>query len=329
MAVLFKDYSSTPIGFGISIFCLAKADRESLYPKFYSSFEEHGEPNIPIDKSLIQSNEFWALLDRLGDFVGNHHRDHWVKCNLCAKWRMVPHSTVVELSSETENDQWDCSMLSKGDIQSTCATPLTRMEYIGGHYVARDEDDVFDPEYKTFDGKVPDVDCPKKSEVNIPKLNQKKRRQGNPHLYSKLNHIIQEIEEKSTSDTVCNRISSENIDLKSFTALELARKARMAANKAYLARVGKISYEDVNNAGCSFLVSTAAKKLASGVAKDACSAEIEKARQIYTKVNAVLSEEEAPLLRELEKIRNAKNQAKNNLEAAVSAARIIEDELRA
>ena len=135
LAILFKDYSNTPIGFGISIFCLAKDDRKSLYPRFYEHFGDHGEPNIPVDVQFALTDQFWSLLDRLAAFTDNHHRDHWIKCSLCEKWRIVPWATVRHIG---DTEEWDCSMLSPPN--SSCSTPASKLESIGGHYATRDQE---------------------------------------------------------------------------------------------------------------------------------------------------------------------------------------------
>ena len=48
-----------------------------MYERFYEAFAQMGEPNIPIDKELMQSPEFYALLDRLRQHAEEHQRDHW------------------------------------------------------------------------------------------------------------------------------------------------------------------------------------------------------------------------------------------------------------
>ena len=48
-----------------------------MYERFYEAFAQMGEPNIPIDKELMQSSEFYALLDRLRQHAEEHQRDHW------------------------------------------------------------------------------------------------------------------------------------------------------------------------------------------------------------------------------------------------------------
>lgn len=140
LEALFKDYSHTPIGFGISIFCLARDERKELYPKFFEHFGDHGEPNIPIDREFVGSEEFWQLLNRLKIFSENHDRDHWIQCCRCGKWRIVPLLTVKNLSSK-KSVRWDCSKINPH--VSSCSTPLTRLEYIGGYYAPKEEAEAF------------------------------------------------------------------------------------------------------------------------------------------------------------------------------------------
>lgn len=46
-----QDYDKSPIGFGVVVFCIAKTDKADMYTRFYESFCDYGEPNIPVDKS--------------------------------------------------------------------------------------------------------------------------------------------------------------------------------------------------------------------------------------------------------------------------------------
>lgn len=48
-----------------------------LYERFYEGFASHGEPNIPFDKTFLQSEAFYLLLARLKQHVEEHQRDHW------------------------------------------------------------------------------------------------------------------------------------------------------------------------------------------------------------------------------------------------------------
>ena len=56
-----------------------------LYERFYDGFASHGEPNIPFDKTFLQSEPFYILLARLKQHVEEHQRDHW-----CAQFPMLP-----------------------------------------------------------------------------------------------------------------------------------------------------------------------------------------------------------------------------------------------
>ncbi len=51
-------------------------DRE-LYERFFDAFAHEGEPNIPIDRQIMQSPEFYHLLERLRQHAELHQRDHW------------------------------------------------------------------------------------------------------------------------------------------------------------------------------------------------------------------------------------------------------------
>jgi hypothetical protein len=116
----FKDYDKTPIGFGVAVFCIAKATCKcasvttahalpiaqeevhvvhaeaqgtlsgslchahcrDLYERFFDGFASMGEPNIPIDKTFMQTSAFYELLERLKRHSEEHQRDHWCKAAL-------------------------------------------------------------------------------------------------------------------------------------------------------------------------------------------------------------------------------------------------------
>jgi len=327
VSVLFKDYNHTPIGFGISIFCMASKDvRRTLYPKFFSAFGGAGEPLIPVDGIFVQKPEFWELLDRLGEFTGSHHRDHWVKCSECAKWRMVSVQTIKRLESsgdDNDNDNWTCEMLDPP--RSSCSTPLTKMEYVGGHYVVNDNEDDYDPEFKLFDFR---------TEYE----GQEHARVDKKRVQERLESVIQELRRMPSTykeRTAFNAGAEDHVvDIRSSCALELARKARIAANKAYLQALGS---EARNNASGTLgrnglgeddasLVTTAAKKLAGHVARTICATEVEKARFEYKQAMHNLAKEEQPLKRELERIQTLIEAAKRNVTAAETSAELIERE---
>lgn len=48
-----------------------------LYSRFFDAFALEGEPNIPIDRQIMQSPEFYSLLERLRQHAELHQRDHW------------------------------------------------------------------------------------------------------------------------------------------------------------------------------------------------------------------------------------------------------------
>lgn len=79
-----------------------------LYERFHDAFCQYGEPNIPVDKALMQTPEFFALLDRLRSYAEQHHRDHWVLCSACAKWRIISYEALAAVDLEGE---WTCKLL--------------------------------------------------------------------------------------------------------------------------------------------------------------------------------------------------------------------------
>ena len=62
-----------------SITCLSEHAMtcRALYERFHEGFASHGEPNIPFDKTFLQSEPFYLLLARLKQHVEEHQRDHW------------------------------------------------------------------------------------------------------------------------------------------------------------------------------------------------------------------------------------------------------------
>lgn len=48
-----------------------------LYGRFFDAFALEGEPNIPIDRHIMHSPEFYSLLERLRQHAELHQRDHW------------------------------------------------------------------------------------------------------------------------------------------------------------------------------------------------------------------------------------------------------------
>ncbi len=65
-----------------------------LYERFYDGFASHGEPNIPFDRTFLQSDPFYALLSRLKQHIEEHQRDHW-----CALWLWSQILIDLQISS--------------------------------------------------------------------------------------------------------------------------------------------------------------------------------------------------------------------------------------
>jgi len=67
-AIRFKDYDTSPIGFGIALFCIIKSDRQdsaAIFSRFYEHFSPYSEINMPVDRHFVDSVHFTHLVDRL------------------------------------------------------------------------------------------------------------------------------------------------------------------------------------------------------------------------------------------------------------------------
>jgi len=129
-SVQFKDYEGTPIGFGIVVFCMAKNKCQDIYTRFYDVFAEHGEFNMPVDRTFMASPEFEGLLDRLKLVSSEQQRDNWILCSRCGKWRVVSYKECQE--AEKAGD-WTCKQL-KGKRRG-CHVEQTRAEVYGQKYM--------------------------------------------------------------------------------------------------------------------------------------------------------------------------------------------------
>ena len=87
-----------------------------LYERFYDAFAQYGEPNIPVDKALMQSPEFFALLDRLRSYAEQHHRDHWIQCSACSKWRIISYDALAAVDLQGD---WTCKLLRQAKASTT------------------------------------------------------------------------------------------------------------------------------------------------------------------------------------------------------------------
>jgi hypothetical protein len=52
----FKDYTKSPIGFGVVVFLVTKQPNKDLFVRFYEAFASRGEANIPIDKGEVRDS---------------------------------------------------------------------------------------------------------------------------------------------------------------------------------------------------------------------------------------------------------------------------------
>ena len=129
-SVQFKDYDSSPVGWGTALFCLVgpacAEDRQAVHRRFYESFASHGEASIPIDMELVRSPVFPQLLERLRHVANETEREFWVQCSACGVWRIVPVSVMAEAEGD---DEWTCSKLP--DNIKGCALKTSNHEHRG------------------------------------------------------------------------------------------------------------------------------------------------------------------------------------------------------
>ena len=128
-AVRFKDYTHTPIGFGIAVFCLVSPivphdATMATYRRFHDEFKHAGEFNVPFDGEFLSSVEFGALTDRLRVEAALKYRDSWVACDECDRWREIP--PTQSLAEVGAVDTWRCR-----DAYPAlgCEAPLTGREF--------------------------------------------------------------------------------------------------------------------------------------------------------------------------------------------------------
>ncbi|QDZ25526.1 hypothetical protein HOP50_17g80680 [Chloropicon primus] len=126
-SIHFKDYDSTPIGFGIVVFCICKVNCKLYMKRFYDSFSQYGEINIPIDRALITHPVFYSLVDRLQMLARETQRDHWIQCDACKQWRLVPFELLLK-TEKNPDAKWSCSDAEFLKKQDGCKTPLTTLE---------------------------------------------------------------------------------------------------------------------------------------------------------------------------------------------------------
>jgi hypothetical protein len=353
----FKDYNKSPPGFGIAVFCVAQHHKRSLFADFVAAFEPFGEPTIPFDIELLKCDSFYQQLERSKAFALKHYRDHWVQCNRCNKWRIIDFGAAAALQ---ENDEWSCSMLRPPE--TSCETPLTRFELAGGHYVARNGEFGLEKESEDFRGQA----LWQKNEDNLnnngggsgsgdrsataaqpksPAARDHNTSQTLPNSTIPTTKVIQ-VPEAAVMEAISvlplhplqAAIKSQSVvDSEVVTALELARLARIAANRAYLQHIASNPSDTAATTtgaavpealpGNHAAVLLAAREVSRIAALQTCASQKESAWQLYEQARRKRQEEEAPLLAALEKIRHVENEARQRWEGAQRAADEIMNEL--
>lgn len=332
----FKDYSKAPPGFGIAVFCVAKLDKKELFSDFIRAFQPFGEPSLPFDLEFLNTDEFYKQMHRSREYAAKFLRDNWVQCSRCIKWRIVDFGAASAIG---EQDDWNCSMLRPP--YSSCGTPLTRSELVGGHYRARKEGE--DPYGAGGDESLQPFNTTVTNDTTM--LHQKEKcllagkqdETTNPNKKAMAVNIPSASVSRAISVTPLGPLkaaASRGPDAEVATALELARAARIAANRAYLEQ---IQATDTNNATgkgvqdalpCDHpAVLTAAREVARIAALQACAAQKETAQQSYEQARRIRQRDEKRLLDELKIIRDQENQARQLWEAARKASDEIRIEL--
>ncbi|GMH33587.1 hypothetical protein BSKO_01421 [Bryopsis sp. KO-2023] len=136
----FKDYDKTPIGFGIIVFCIAKGDCHDLYKRFIKHFGPAGEPNVVVDKAWLSMPSFSAGFERLKHHADEFHRDHWIQCTLCQKWRIISYESMLA----GKDRDWACKELRPP--YTSCKTPQMKAELAGSRYAIIGDDQVEEKE---------------------------------------------------------------------------------------------------------------------------------------------------------------------------------------
>lgn len=342
----FKDYDKTPIGFGIAVFCLTgKARRKELYYRFHNAFGDMGEPAIPIDETFVNSSQYYDLLDRLVEFSKQHHRTHWVQCVGCNKWRILTSGEAeqVKLSS----DEWSCSQLRPPF--TSCHTPLTNEERLGGHYAAGGADgdlnnnmgqQSVEQKEEEGGGQKPasqqQTPLPPNSSTRYSKrakiqAQSNSKNQQQPQVVITKDSMQEFIRLPPLNQLMMHRDDDDDDEEggrggggQILTALELARTARIAANRAYLAALNATS-QAMNSGSIQALspgdpaVLLAARELANKAAEETAKRQLEsiqRRRAVATKKRAT---EEADLLAKLARIRDEERNAIRESEEAEHA----------
>lgn len=342
----FKDYTKSPPGFGITVFCLAKHHNRQIFADFVAAFEPYGEPSIPFDIELLKSDVFYQQLARSQAYAEEHSRDHWVQCSQCYKWRIIDFAAAAAIR---EQDEWSCAQLRPP--HTNCETPLSRGELMGGHYAARNGNtDGADGDIEEYRGQAAFNDqskaAAKLTTSSADVASTLAELQPPPSSALKTQPALNVIRTFIPPAAVFQAISmlplkplqmaatSRGPEGALLTALELARQARIAANRAYYQHIGAGNVDQgdhIKNSAslpCNHpAVLLAAREVARIAALQACAAQKEAAWQAYEHARRLKQQQEAPLLAALHAVRQGEVEAQQRWEAARRAADEILAEL--
>ena len=206
---------------------------------------------MPIDRTMLDTREFRALLGRLRDDSDANSRNHWVKCSACSKWRRVKsHATAVA----AKGVDWTCSFLNEEEEEEeeeegeraaanddgdgsvaaapprtliTCDTPQSKEETVGIHYAPRAavERGIASGFVTTQVGDGP-----------VQRQEQERREAVVSEAPGEV--AAADAAPPPPSAPFSKRPAAEQQGEEFLTALELARQARMAANRAYFEGIG-------------------------------------------------------------------------------------------
>ena len=239
-AVCFKDYASTPIGFGIVVVLMVRHDSpaaSAMTQRFLAAFGGHGEPCAAIDAEFAATPAFAALLTRLREHSDTNTRDHWAQCNVCRAWRRVTREVAAIAAAA---DEWTCG--------GGCGAPLTREEEDGVHYApactAPDDDG-----RQIGDGPLGEVALPASPVApTTPRAVARPLPPPSPPIQAADVIVLDDAAVKRAARLPPRPRWAPDADGDDgdgggdvVTALELARAARVAANRAFLIGLGLVT----------------------------------------------------------------------------------------
>ena len=231
-SILFKDYDTNPISFGIAVFCIAKSNQVNLFRNFYSRFGKHGEVNVPIDDKLMSNPVFPELLERLREDANAQHRDHWLQCNKCQKWRDVPYDDVLAADKRVD-EEWTCEHLKASTNTQGCDLPLTE------HEIECQSWQIYKSKVSLMTDERSNQDAERQAKlVWIPNERDTQGRMHSTESYS----VPKEKKKRKLKSKASSEEADEkqDDDLVHLAPIELMRAVNVARNKAILEKLGAL-----------------------------------------------------------------------------------------